>query len=205
MESGTRKLLAFGILVGGVGLAWLVRPPAQGSHFAPPGRAPLILRKQAPRPRPSATQQPIGLLPCPAGPSASVSRVPSHPSSLASRKQAWDSVPGLPPRFPHSEYPALASSGHSLLRYHCIQDGDTLEKLAEQYLGSPALAIEIYQANRHVLADPYLLPIGAQIIIPPPDSVVVLSPDRLEAGNLVPVPDTSSQSLASASVGGRAP
>jgi len=47
-----------------------------------------------------------------------------------------------------------------------ITDGDTLAGLAERYLGSADLADVIYEANRHVLKRPGLLPLGAQIIIP---------------------------------------
>jgi nucleoid-associated protein YgaU len=50
--------------------------------------------------------------------------------------------------------------------YH-LRDGDTLEKLAERYLGSRDRAIEIYEANREVLPKPDLLPVGTAITIPP--------------------------------------
>ena len=39
--------------------------------------------------------------------------------------------------------------------------------LAERYLGSAARAEEIYQANRDVLRDPKLLPIGVELKLPP--------------------------------------
>jgi nucleoid-associated protein YgaU len=50
---------------------------------------------------------------------------------------------------------------------HRIVDGDTLAALAQRYLGSPARAREIFDANRNVLSDPELLPIGAELKIPP--------------------------------------
>ncbi|MFP6648634.1 MAG: LysM peptidoglycan-binding domain-containing protein [Pirellulaceae bacterium] len=53
-------------------------------------------------------------------------------------------------------------------RYHRIQDGDTLRKLAEQYLGNADLAASIYNANRSILASPDLLPLGRQLRIPGP-------------------------------------
>ena len=52
-------------------------------------------------------------------------------------------------------------------RTHRVVDGDTLPALAERYLGSAARAEEIYQANRDVLSDPELLPIGAELKLPP--------------------------------------
>jgi nucleoid-associated protein YgaU len=50
---------------------------------------------------------------------------------------------------------------------HRIVDGDTLAELAERYLGSAARAKEIFEANRNVLSDPALLPIGVELKIPP--------------------------------------
>ena len=50
---------------------------------------------------------------------------------------------------------------------HRVVDGDTLPALAERYLGSAARAEEIYRANRDVLSDPGLLPIGADLKLPP--------------------------------------
>lgn len=51
-------------------------------------------------------------------------------------------------------------------RRHRIVDGDTLDRLAEKYLGDAERAQEIYEANRGLLVDPSLLPIGEKLIIP---------------------------------------
>jgi nucleoid-associated protein YgaU len=50
---------------------------------------------------------------------------------------------------------------------HRVVDGDTLAALAERYLGSADRADDLYQANRDVLQSPRLLPIGAELKIPP--------------------------------------
>jgi nucleoid-associated protein YgaU len=50
---------------------------------------------------------------------------------------------------------------------HKIADGDTLPGLAERYLGSADRAMELFEANREVLASPQLLPIGVELRIPP--------------------------------------
>jgi nucleoid-associated protein YgaU len=60
-------------------------------------------------------------------------------------------------------------------RQYKLRDGDTLESLAERWLGSRTRAGEIYQANREVLASPDLLPLGVTIVIPPR-----AAPDQLE-------------------------
>jgi nucleoid-associated protein YgaU len=52
-------------------------------------------------------------------------------------------------------------------RIHKVVDGDTLASLAARYLNSPHRAMEIFAANRDVLRDPELLPIGAELKIPP--------------------------------------
>jgi nucleoid-associated protein YgaU len=52
-------------------------------------------------------------------------------------------------------------------RTHTVVDGDTLASLAKRYLGSAERAKEILAANRDVLSDPRLLPIGSELKIPP--------------------------------------
>ncbi len=49
---------------------------------------------------------------------------------------------------------------------HKIRDGDTLSSLAERYLGDARRAVEIFEANREVLTDPDLLPLGKYLTIP---------------------------------------
>jgi nucleoid-associated protein YgaU len=51
-------------------------------------------------------------------------------------------------------------------RTHRIIDGDSLQKLAKRYLQDANRADEIYAMNRDVLANPDLLPIGAEIKLP---------------------------------------
>jgi nucleoid-associated protein YgaU len=55
-------------------------------------------------------------------------------------------------------------------RTHRIIDGDTLEELAKRYLGSADRSGELFNANRNVLADPKLLPIGVELRIPLTDA-----------------------------------
>lgn len=55
------------------------------------------------------------------------------------------------------------------VRRHRIVDGDSLESLAERYLGFSARSAEIFEANRNVLSDPEILPLGVEIKIPPAD------------------------------------
>lgn len=51
---------------------------------------------------------------------------------------------------------------------HIVRNGDTLEKLAERYLGDAGRALELFDLNRDQLANPHLLPIGAELRVPVP-------------------------------------
>ena len=55
---------------------------------------------------------------------------------------------------------------------HRIAEGDTLARLAEQYLGSRDRYLELFQANADVLFDPRLIPIGVEIVIPDRTTIV---------------------------------
>jgi nucleoid-associated protein YgaU len=52
------------------------------------------------------------------------------------------------------------------LRDHRIVDGDTLDGLAERYLGKASRAEEIFELNRDLLRDPNILPVGKRLRIP---------------------------------------
>ncbi len=52
-----------------------------------------------------------------------------------------------------------------------IQDGDDLNAIAGRFYGHPAAAAAIWSANRNVIPNPELLPIGAELQLPPPWAV----------------------------------
>lgn len=51
-------------------------------------------------------------------------------------------------------------------RYHKVRYAETLSSLAARYYGDPDLWEDIYQANRHYIADPNRLDPGQSIVIP---------------------------------------
>ncbi|MCC6126461.1 MAG: LysM peptidoglycan-binding domain-containing protein [Pirellulales bacterium] len=117
-------------------------------------------RAAAPTPSPavdaSPARRPTVLAPLdnpPAVPALSA----KYPGDGAANSTGW----GLPVAPSQKDAPSGMSP-----RLHRIADGDTLAALAKRYLGSPALAMEIFKANREVLSDPDLLPIGADLKIP---------------------------------------
>ncbi|MEX0714914.1 MAG: LysM peptidoglycan-binding domain-containing protein, partial [Pirellulales bacterium] len=72
------------------------------------------------------------------------------------------------------EPPAAAGSSFR----HTIRDGDTLSSIARLYLGSGERFLEIFEANRHRLASPDLLPIGVQLDIPPAGAGAAARPEQ---------------------------
>jgi nucleoid-associated protein YgaU len=133
----------------------IASPPAK----APPPDAPspsLELAWSADSQELAAPQLPLQF------PSAAGEPSDAPPPVLTERKAAEarpeeTTVPAAEPAPPAS--PKFATKRHRL------RDGDTLEKLAERYLGSENRAGEIFEHNREILSRPDLLPIGAEISI----------------------------------------
>jgi phage tail protein X len=57
---------------------------------------------------------------------------------------------------------------------YVVRDGDDLTGLATRFYGHPAAAAAIWQANRGLLRDPHLLPIGLTLVLPPPSQVAAM-------------------------------
>jgi nucleoid-associated protein YgaU len=128
---------------------------------------------------PTESSPAIGLARVPAGAASAPGDI--HSTSAGSIDLAH-LVP--PPALPVSFQPTPDSSptndwkprtfpGESLVnrpalkpRPYRLRDGDTLEKVAERFLGNPARAAEIFEANHGVLSRPDLLPVGVTIVIP---------------------------------------
>lgn len=159
MDRGVKIPIAATIVLGGITLAMLLgqdragigeRPPAPVAHLLlrdPRGPAAGVPRAPDSRPEPAATL-PASAQPAPDAPEAASRRGRSVPS--------WLAVPQLQDR---------------PIR-HRVVDGDSLAALAKRYLGSAERQWEIFQANRDVLASPGLLPIGAELKIPPQSAML---------------------------------
>lgn len=134
-------------------------PPVDRVSSAPTGQG-----ESPSRPTPGFSP-PVGLaLSSPGVPPARVS-----PWNTAPPPQLADRYPA-PPSPSSGWVPALGArrpgSANSAAVVHRVKDGDTLPQLAARYLGDPHRFMEIFEANRHVLASPDLLPIGVELIIP---------------------------------------
>jgi LysM domain len=107
---------------------------------------------------------------------------PAHPSGAFHPGSAlFMPSDNLAPAEPaHDELLSDAHSPSAAGRTHLVVDGDTLARLAARYLGSSDRYGEIFAANRGVLTKPDLLPIGAELVIPPrqrPAPPVELGPE----------------------------
>lgn len=69
--------------------------------------------------------------------------------------------------------PGLSATPTNAARKHVVRDGDTLGGLAEQYYGDARRYKELFAANRDLLSNPELLPIGATLQIPAFDPMAV--------------------------------
>jgi nucleoid-associated protein YgaU len=56
---------------------------------------------------------------------------------------------------------------------YVIRDGDDLTSIATRFYGHPAAAGAVWSANRGTLSDPDVLPIGAELRLPPPWTIAV--------------------------------
>jgi nucleoid-associated protein YgaU len=157
MERGVKISIAATIVLAGVTLAMLSRRDAIDA--ARPAMAPgeqLTFRDQVPlremglprvvEPRPAPPVRPAATV--------SASRETPQPAANA----------GPPSDARSAHHPTWRALRHRIV------DGDTLALLAQRYLGSADRQGEIFEANRGVLSNPDLLPIGAVLKIPAPES-----------------------------------
>ncbi len=193
MDQRIRLATAAAVMLIGLGFALLFRHPAGTDDPVPLQSDPLVLRRQpdlrglAAGDSPSAAAQ--------ARPQATAPAEPSRPTpTIVTATDRPAPPPELPKTYPDSRgFSGLANTnfakggqmastrwGASLGEMlpgpegvptstpptHKIIDGDSLALLAERDLGSASRAMEIFQANRNVLTEPDILPMGVELKIP---------------------------------------
>ena len=189
MDPRIRLMTAAAVMLVGLGLALFFRRPAAEADLPIPLQSdPLVLRKQ-PAPRTFAaaeaatdTSQPH---PLPAAPSEPWRQSPTIVTPTDQPAPPPELPKSYPSSYPNSGQVASTRWGASLGEMlpetasapptHKIIDGDSLASLAERYLGSASRAMEIYEANRSVLAQPEILPIGVELKIPRADQAAAQS------------------------------
>jgi LysM repeat protein len=182
-DPAVKVALAISVLVGGVFIAIVFWPV----YSMPPGamaqmNTPLNLQHQKQLSLPSIMQEqaPVSVLLTEQKSTAlsTLSQCPTVLSPLGPMQPAPNSPPSYPSTtstnsarwgMPIDLMPTVARLA-DVPPVHKIVDGDTLGDIAARYLGSAARAMEIFEANRDLLTDPELLPIGAELKIPARDA-----------------------------------
>ena len=191
-RAGTKLFVAFLIL----GAAFLLAQPFRQNYARTPQAAsPVpdhVVLRETPAPgdmsnlrsdAPTAEIQPTLLTPPPdtADPQPRAEELPrlSPPPTMAR------SFPANSPVGRQSSRLLEANQRRTLQRTHKVQDGDTLETLAQRYLGDRSRWHEIYEANREKIPQPGLLPLATRLVIPPRGAFVPSSDSTLDSGSHV--------------------
>ncbi len=171
-----QKLMAAGaVLAVGLGLALLFRrgdeavvteaapalPPAAAAASLVPLAATALNGQFSPLAPTPATTVATSTIPA-AGVSPQIGPT-TTPTTLV-----MDETGARPVYVPFVDAAAGDAAASSRYRIHVLQNGDTLERLAERYLGDGARALELFDLNRDVLDNPHLLTLGAELRIPVP-------------------------------------
>lgn len=178
--------VALAVVVLGLGIAGAMLFRRSGPQLSPieAEDSPLVLREESAGPRYLAeAQSPAGTAGRATATSASNATAGAPLASISPFEQDDPGPPPIDATYPREPAPddstlrplaagptidaTAADDDRPVVRTHRIADGDDLKSLAERYLGDAARAAEIYEANRHVLIDPEVLPIGVELAIPP--------------------------------------
>lgn len=146
-------------------------PPApQGTGWStePPASPPLARSEYRP-PEPPAPLPPVaiggGQAPDLSAAYRSTLAVPPPP--LIDGQRPPPVAVGWTARFSREVQQRRELSAPPASRY-VVRDGDDLTGIASRFYGTPAAATLIWQANRGLLTDPAVLPIGAELVLPQP-------------------------------------
>lgn len=203
-----RIALPAGILLGGLALASLFpRDDDRDSQRESPHspivyrRAPLAANPEGPPDRPiPPVETVLKANPFAANRQATVLQPVEQepPLPRLTRTFPRDAM-GVSPRWGISMGMGLNHEDPGGQRIHRIVDGDTLPDLAERYLGDKSRALEIFEANRHILPSPEILPIGHEIMIPG-----AVRPASVTTESALPEGRTDARLHTQPSAGGRA-
>jgi nucleoid-associated protein YgaU len=180
MSQRIRLLAAAAVMLVGLGIALVFRRPSAETELPISLQSdPLVLRQQPDaralaaaepasstqaRPQNAAPAEPRRLSPTVVTPSDQPAPPPDLPKSFPSGSQSTSNQPAST-RWGSSLGEMLPATASAPTR-HKVVDGDTLDLLAERYLGSATRAMEIFEANRSVLTNPKELRIGLELKIP---------------------------------------
>ena len=159
-----RILFVLGLVTLGLCAAWPFRRPAPRPD--PPAQRPLTTDVPLRGRDVTLDASPPGAM----SPAAELDELPAvrreiRPVSLTELRA--DSLKLAPPPAMPLDFAGAASPAAPAYRTYRLRDGDTLESIAERYLGNRERAEELFALNRQALSRPDLLPVGTTIQIPP--------------------------------------
>jgi nucleoid-associated protein YgaU len=177
-DPAVKLALALSIIGGGLLAAIAFRPDPAVPHPAAPSWSELAaLRNRRPTENTDSLLRGRNLFPAPSESPEADSSSRRHATVLAPLDNL-PAAPALSEKYPGDGSANSTGGGLPIVpvreaqlsakgpRLHKIVDGDTLPALAEQFLGSSQRGMEIFNANREVLSNPDLLPIGGELKIP---------------------------------------
>jgi nucleoid-associated protein YgaU len=178
-DPAVKIALAISVLLGGAFIAIVFRPVfSMPAGPATDLNAPLNLQHQRQLPITAPTQAEGAVAASLVEQNFPASPAGSQGQTVLSPLGPPQPIPSLPSRYP------AANSGNNARwgmpkdlmpvvarpvdrpRIHKIIDGDALSDLAARYLGGADRAMDLFDANRDVLRDPNLLPIGVELKLP---------------------------------------
>jgi phage tail protein X len=139
-------------------------------------------------------------------------RLPAVPASLGAEGPGMNgayrstlAVPPPPLLDAHAAPPAVATEqqrssaalpgalagGVAPPAAYVIRDGDDLTGISVRFYGHPAAAAAVWEANRDVIPDPSILPIGATLRMPPPWSIPGLPGAAATVGRSIEPPPSA--------------
>lgn len=151
--------------------------PSRAVAGEPTAADPALLNHDYVLPPPPVPLPPVASPPTQAGAALATayrSTLEVPPPPLLDGQQPPPLAPGWSGRQPEAGQRPAGPALQSMV--YVIRDGDDLTGIASRFYGHPAAAAAIWEANRGLVPDPGILPIGATILLPHPDAVAGLAP-----------------------------
>lgn len=150
--------------------------PGQALAGDPDAAGPVTLDREYALPPPPSPLPPVAAPPTQAGTALATayrSTLEVPPPPLLDGQQPPPLAPGWSGRQPDAGPRPVQPAVQSMV--YVIRDGDDLTGIATRFYGHPAAAAAIWEANRGLIPDPGILPIGATILLPHPDAMAGLA------------------------------
>ena len=98
-----------------------------------------------------------------------VLRVGGTVEYLHEKDQMWDEIKRVGGENPSDIEANIKVSNHAYYTKHVVASGDSLSKIAKEYLNDPMAYKEVFAANTDTLDDPNVIHPGQELVIPFPE------------------------------------